>query len=864
MAHRMLDALLHRVNIDKQESDFAYFWALLLAGEAMMKTIALSLLAGIDEDTQRNRYRLVHKLVRANGLGEWSDTIEDALSGPSSQFLVTEAQKEREELTKSCTNGEWQFEAVSSLKRSLERLNIDAEQVPIRTDMKRWFRLFATLRNKTRGHGATRPAESSKAASHLFESIDTVYRHLFLFQRPWVYLYRNLSGKYRVTSLGNEAQQFDHLKRHSTYTYDNGVYIYFGSPKLVPLLTSDPELSDFFLPNGGFNSRSFSLLSYVTDDKQSADSSPYLVQPNVQDSDTQGFGELLPRGNCFSNAPVPANDYVSRSMLEEELFQLLMDDRHPVVTLQGAGGVGKTSSTLQVIEKLYEHQRYEVIVWFSARDIDLLEYGPRTVRPGVLSPDDISNQYATLVLAPGDSRRRKSKRKPYFESQLGKSDGGTCLFVFDNFETVQNPVEMFTWIENFIRLPNKVLITTRLRDFRGDFPIEVHGMTDIEARTLIKRTASTLGVWNLLTDERMDEVIKKSGGHPYVIKIFLGEVADTKTFRSLKHVIAGSDEILTALFDRTFKALSPCGQRAFMTLAAWNSAVPRVALEAVLIRSTEERAEVERGIESLLHYSLAETRITTSDNQEFISLPLAASEFGKRQLRTHILKSAIQADVQILQMFSPNTISNVNLNLRKGLERFMRNVSARIEKGEEFAHYEPILDMVCRAYTPGWLLLARWHLEGDTDEETEKAISEIQAFLQQDPLGPESAAAWQMLGRAHCKKGDALGEINAYVERSQIHSVPFYDISNTASLLNRRYRELKLEPEGKRLLAQRLLDVLGRRINEAQPDDLSRMAWLALHLFQRDDAEDYVKRGLELDPHNQYCLSIADRLELLE
>ena len=571
---------------------------------------------------------------------------------------------------------------------------------------------------------------------------------------------------------------------------------------------------------------------------------------------------FISRGKCFSNAPTSASDYVSRALLEEELFDLLMDDRHPVVTLQGAGGVGKTSSTLQVIEKLYVEDRYDMIVWFSARDIDLLPFGPRTVRPGVLSPNDIANQYSALVLSQQETKKKELDRKGYFQSQLGKSDGGKCLFIFDNFETVQNPVEMFTWIESFVRLPNKVLITTRLRDFRGDYPLEVHGMTDQEARTLIGQTASSLGIVNILTDENIRDVVGQSGGHPYVIKILLGEVADTKRFGTIRRVVAGSDEILTALFDRTFKALSPCGQRAFLTLAAWNSAVPRVALEAVLIRSTEERAEVEKGIESLLYFSLAETRTTPEGNQEFISLPLAASEFGKKQLHTNVLRSAIQIDVQILQMFNPSTISDVNLNLRVGLERFIRNVSNRIEKGEEFSDYEPILDMICRAYNPGWLLLALWHLERNTEQDVDQAIDKIQAFLQQDKMGPDSADAWQMLARAYYRKQDALGEIHAFVERAQYDSVPFYDISNTANLLNRKYRELDLESDGKRLLAQRLLDVLQKRIDEALSDDLSRMAWLALHLAQDGEAKNLVEIGLAMDPYNDHCLSIAERLGL--
>ena len=512
---------------------------------------------------------------------------------------------------------------------------------------------------------------------------------------------------------------------------------------------------------------------------------------------------------------------------------------------------------------MYGEDRFEMIVWFSARDIDLLPLGPRIVQPGILSPDDIANHYSAMVLSEEASNQKGFDKKIFFQNQLEASDGGTCLFVLDNFETVQNPSDMFTWIENCVRLPNKVLITTRLRDFRGDYPVEVHGMTDQEAMTLIQQTVSSFKIVGLLNDSQIQSVIQQSGGHPYVIKILLGEMADTRRFAAPRRVVAGSDEILTALFDRTFKALSPCAQRAFMTLAAWNSAVPRVALEAVLIRSTDERTEVERGIESLLHYSLAETRITEKEGQEFISLPLAASEFGKKQLQTHVLKSAIQSDVEVLQMFNPTSLSEINLNLSNGLERFIRNVSDRIDRGDEFAVYEPIFDMVCRAFNGGRLLVAQWHLERGSNDDIQSAIANIEAFLQRDPNGPVAADAWQMLARAYYKNQDDLGEINAFVERAQFRSVPFYDVSNTANRLNKKYRDLDLEADGKRQLAQRLLDVLEARSGEAQSDDLSRMAWLALHLSQDDKARELVRKGLQLDPDNQYCIRIAERLVMI-
>ena len=861
MYHNLMQRLSDRAETDKSESDFTYFFALLLTSEAIGKIIVLGMLAAVEDDTEANHYRLTHKLVRTNGLGDWSDAMQDILSGPASQFLVPEAHIERQQLTQRSKSGDWQYKAVSSLKAALNSLSIDAEPLGARTNMTQWFRLFATLRNKTRGHGATRPTDCGEAASHLLQSIHTIREHFHLFRRPWAYLYRNISSKYRVTRITEDSTPFDYLKSETSHSLPNGLYIHFGSHKLLPLIASDPDLSDFFLPNGGFTDQTFELLSYVTDNRKLAESAPYIMPPHLHESKTHGYGDLVSRGKTFSNAPDLAKDYVARPELENDLFDLLMDDRRPMVTLQGAGGVGKTSATLQVIDRIAKENRFGMIVWFSARDIDLLPSGPKTVKPGVLTPKDVADQYALFVLPPQALHDKKFDRLAFFQKQLVKADGGKCLFVFDNFETVQNPLEMFTWVENFIRVPNKVLITTRLRNFKGDYPLEVHGMSDQQARELIDQTASRLKIHNLLTPANISDVLSTSGGHPYVIKILLGEVADKKRFSSSRHVIAASEEILTALFERTFTALSPCGQRAFMTLAAWNSAVPRVALEAVLIGSTNERYEVEKGISSLLHYSLAEERITEDEQQEFISLPLVANTFGRGKLQISFLRPAIESDVQILHMFGASP-TNVNLNLKRGLTNFIRNVSDRIDKGELFATYQPILDMVCRAYNPGWLQLAEWRIERGSDADLDAAILNIQAFLQGGSNGPVSADAWRLLANIYYRKGHLLGELHAFVERAQFDTVPFYDLSNTASLLNRKYHELEFD-DGKLQLTQRLLAVMEARRHEARPDDYSTMAWLSLHLSDEEKAKEFAKCGLEIDPENTHCQRIATRLGLV-
>jgi tetratricopeptide (TPR) repeat protein len=655
-----------------------------------------------------------------------------------------------------------------------------------------------------------------------------------------------------------KADAFEDLKKVSDRSYPNGVYLFAGTPRLVPFLESDADLTDFFFPNGSFAKGRYECLSYATDNKKEGDGSLHLAPPGtLPKSETQGLGELEELGNCFSNAPALPEDYISRPVLEAEIEKLTADDRHPVVTLRGRGGIGKTSLALKALNQLANGKRFDALIWFSARDVDLQFTGPKPVKPHVLSPEEVSRLYVTLV-APERLRESGFRCREFFEAQLNENDLGSCLFVFDNFETTQNPEALFAWIDTHIRIPNKVLITTRLRDFKGDYPIEIGGMTEDEARELIKNTANHLNIEYLLNDAYINELIKQADGHPYVIKILLGEVAKEKRAGHIERLVAGREEILTALFERTYASLSPCAQRAFKTLAAWNSAVPRVALEAVLQKSVGEISEVERGIDLLLQFSLAE-RHRSIEGMDFIQLPLVALLFGRKKLNVSPFQAAIKADADLLQMLGTVNRGEVHFSLAKRIDYFLGSIARRIEKGETFEKYAPIVEMIGRNFPPAWLSLARLHMEDGTTAGFEKAKSELRRFLEQDSTSSVAAEAWNSLANCCFKTGDLLGDVHAFVQRSKIASVPFADLTNTARLLNDLIRKKMLEAgfDEKRTLGEELLQVMHRRLGEARPDDLAQMTWLALRLKDYQRASEFVRRGLVLENDNPYLLRLA-------
>ncbi|MEY2563251.1 MAG: hypothetical protein QOH88_1444 [Verrucomicrobiota bacterium] len=858
MAHAAIVQIQRRVETAKEDADFTYFHSLLLEGEALLKTTVLGVIASLVNDPDRHRYRLEHKILKADGLGPWSLALEDALTGPASQFLLTDLSTEKNELTRLCGAGSWQFDAVMSLKQCLDALEIQAEDVSTLTDMKRWFQLFAILRNKTRGHGATLPGKVANAAIALNATITQFHEHCALFQRPWVYLYRNLSGKYRVAYITPNSQPFDFLKKASDKAYTNGVYLFVGSPRLVPFLDSDADLTDFFFPNGGFGKGKYETLSYATDNKREGDASSHVTPPGtLPPSETQGLGELEQLGNCFTNAPGLSGDYISRPEMEAEIRQLTEDDRHPIVTLRGRGGIGKTSLALRVLAHIAEGTRFDAVIWFSARDVDLKFTGPKPVNPHVLTPEEVSRLYVSLV-APQRLKESGFKAREFFEGEMNKNALGACLFVFDNFETTQSPEELYAWIDTHIRLPNKVLITTRLRDFKGDYPIEVGGMEEHEARELIRLTTEQLGIVHLLDDTYIAELIQHAEGHPYVIKILLGEVAKEKRAGDVHRLVAGKGEILTALFERTYASLTPIAQRIFMTLAAWNSAVPRVALEAVLRKSVGEVVDVEEAIDLLLQYSLAE-RQRSIEGLDFVALPLVATVFGRKKLNVSPMQPAIKADAELLQMLGTVNKGEVHFSLAKRIDYFLGNIARRVEKGDAYEKYSPIIEMIGRHFPPAWLSLARLHMEEGTQASFERAKEELRHYLEHDSLSPAAADAWRSL--AHCcfKTGDTLGNIHAFVQRSKIATVPFTDLTNTARLLNDLIRKhmLDIGADERTTLGEELLEVMQRRLKEAKADDYAQMAWLALRLRDFKLASALVRSGLALEQDNPYLLKLA-------
>ncbi|WP_296546234.1 hypothetical protein, partial [Phenylobacterium sp.] len=94
-----LDLMRQRVDRYGSDSDSSRFTELLYLGELVLKLTTAAVVAAIQDDREGHRYRLLHTIVRSDGLGSWSKVLDEALTGPASQHLSAALGEARQALT---------------------------------------------------------------------------------------------------------------------------------------------------------------------------------------------------------------------------------------------------------------------------------------------------------------------------------------------------------------------------------------------------------------------------------------------------------------------------------------------------------------------------------------------------------------------------------------------------------------------------------------------------------------------------------------------------------------------------------------------------------------------------------------------
>jgi hypothetical protein len=834
--------------------------------EVSIKTIAIALLAALRDPAKELAYKYSYALVRADGLGSWERVIREVTNQPIAAYLPPEFFKLLAWVTMRRNKAEDEtFRGALTNVRSLLRELGAEEQEGGRTGTVRdLVSALVQIRNKTKAHGAVGQDFYSQANKLYLDAVTLFVRSCPAFHWRWVRFSIQDTGTVRGVELRGLIPR--HLTDADAATFKTNVagihFVPEQSSKTFfcgEFLRTNPDCTSFLIPNGGMSESGRAEFIDYGSGKTTKQSVTEFISPPapLPPSETEGMPVFDVQSNVFGNLPDLADGYVQRPQLEAELIARLKDKNHPIITLHGGGGMGKTSLALFVAHQLanVKPAPFEHIVWFSARDIDLRLSGPASVKADVIDLESVARKFCRLFSPYGVNQDVDSFAR-ILQSPLEVSDVG-ILFIFDNFETMSDVSGLHRFLDEHTHVPNKVLITSRERAFKADYPIEVRGMEYEEAAEMLTKLAEEFAITGLMTETVVDRIYEYTAGHAYVMRVIAGEMAKEGRYTPPAQLLGSRSDIVDAVFERSFNKLSGAGRAVFLTVAGWKSNIPELGILVVLgIRGIDAMS----GIDECHRLSLIFPE-QTPDGQRSYSVPHLARLFGQKKLQGDPDRLVIQEDLVILQKFGALRLDRREESLTPGalVNRFVQTCFAEIKNGPDAtAKADRLLQALANIQPVVWLRLADFRQLVRADSESISYA--LRRAVEEQPF---SKAAW--IKRAEFAKAisDQPTRIASLVSAVEADPKDVALIRHTADELH-KYLMAHLAdiPRARRgVYLASVRSHMEKVASKLDATGFSRLAWLFLLEDNQAKAKHYANKGCELDPTNGHCLKILERLD---
>lgn len=287
----------------------------------------------------------------------------------------------------------------------------------------------------------------------------------------------------------------------------------------------------------------------------------------------------------LQNLPAPSfPHFVMREQQYREIIQALQ--RHGLIVLIGAGGMGKSTLALQIARHCvrlvppdahFSIPAFAAAVWVSDQE-----------RPGRIDLSTVLDATAKALGSPHLASRTLDVRLNQVDQLLRQRK---VLLIVDNFETVTDTA-LLRWLKELPE-PSRAIITTRSLTpefLEGASLIQVGPMEQQESHELSTHRAAELQLGKL--EPRLaDALLQVAGGIPKALTMMLGQL---RLGRPVERILAdtreGSDDLLSSLFERSWDLLNQEARQTFMALTTFYAPAEYEALAAVADLGAEQFA----------------------------------------------------------------------------------------------------------------------------------------------------------------------------------------------------------------------------------------------------------------------------------
>lgn len=316
---------------------------------------------------------------------------------------------------------------------------------------------------------------------------------------------------------------------------------------------------------------------------------------------------------ALNNLPIPDYEdtgFVPRPTLERELKKKILS-RHPVITVLGEGGSGKSALALQTLYgMLYANDHnFDAIVWVSAKSSKLTEREVERIEGAITSSlgifEEVANTFEPGTESPEDR-------------VYSLLDNNKILLVIDNLETVID--DRIREFAESVPGDSKILFTSRV-PLGHDLSVHVDDFTEGEARSFIKRLADSYGIQpiKVMKNDQVSRYLRRLGHKPIMLKWFaLGINSGLDPDR----IVSNPEVALRFCIENIVEKLSDDAQRVASALAV----MPTSASAAVIEHVAQFNASaVELALSELSRFSLIEVDQKMKYERSYILKPLIKS-----------------------------------------------------------------------------------------------------------------------------------------------------------------------------------------------------------------------------------------------
>lgn len=328
----------------------------------------------------------------------------------------------------------------------------------------------------------------------------------------------------------------------------------------------------------------------------------------IQEMEAQAQAERLADLERRLQLPPSTPLFGLESICKELLERLLAVESSWFISLEGLGGIGKTSLANALVRQLALTHRFADLVWVSAKQQDFWSGLGLTTssRPAL----EVETLVATLLeqLEPDlpplasfqDSLARLSQRLKQ----------RSALIVIDNLETVLDYQTLLPTLHKLAN-PAKFLLTSRhsLQGYAETvYCFNCPELSQTDSLALLKHEAEVRRLTSLLnaTPEHMAAIWQVVGGNPLALKLVAGQLhllPLTQVLAALRQAQGQKIEALyTFIYRQSWQALSLAARQALLAMPLAQNGT----FDQLLRVSRLEETDLYQAIEQLRLFSLLE------------------------------------------------------------------------------------------------------------------------------------------------------------------------------------------------------------------------------------------------------------------